>query len=425
MQAELEARLLPLGERYVMTDILREIITRNRGGQPIAIPSVCSAHPDVLRASMRMAQRLGRHIVIEATSNQVNQDGGYTGMRAADFVTYVYELADQASADRDSIIFGGDHLGTQVWRNQSSERAMAKAETLVRDYVAAGFGKIHLDCSEGCLGEPAQLDDTQTAERSAILARACAKVSDEVLFVVGTEVPPPGGARPDDGHIPPTDAKAARATLDAHDQTFGALAAQIGGLVVQPGVEFGPADVHHLPIDRDPKFLAALADRSGVCLEAHSTDYQNAAVFPRLATLGFAFQKVGPALTFAYREALYGLDKLRTPKGGLQSAMEDVMMKDPTYWQSHYKGESAKLYHLRHFGLADRIRYYWPKAGAQAAVTELIADFASPIPDATLQTVFSPAVLDRADALEGSQIARLIDAQIETALAPYFFGDDI
>jgi len=408
-----------------MSDVLREIISRNRSGEAIAIPSVCSAHPDVLRASLRMAQRLDRHIVIEATSNQVNQDGGYTGMRAADFVTYVHDLADGVGADRDSIIFGGDHLGTQVWRGKSAEEAMDKAETLVRDYVAAGFGKIHLDCSEGCLGEPAQLNDAQTAERSARLARVCADVSDDLLFVVGTEVPPPGGARPEDGDIPPTDAEDARATLDAHDVTFVDLAPQIGGLVVQPGVEFGPSEIHHLPLDRDPHFLASLADRSGVCLEAHSTDYQNPDVFPRLAELGFAFQKVGPALTFAYREALYALDSLRTPQGGLHAAMEAVMTHDPTHWKSHYKGDSETLSQLRHFSLADRIRYYWPTTDARAAVQALVADFDATIPDAVLRAAFPKSVLDRAEALQGPQVARLVDAQIEAALAPYFFGDDL
>ena len=69
-----------------MTDILRDIIARNRGGAAVAIPSVCSAHPDVLRASLRLAQARDRAVVIEATSNQVNQDGGYTGMTPAAFI---------------------------------------------------------------------------------------------------------------------------------------------------------------------------------------------------------------------------------------------------------------------------------------------------------------------------------------------------
>lgn len=407
-----------------MGDVLREIIKRNRAGEAIAIPSVCSAQPDVLRASLRLAQARERQVVIEATSNQVNQDGGYTGMTPHDFIAFVHQIADEAAVDRGLIIFGGDHLGPQAWRSKHAEFAMHKAEVMLRDYVAAGFGKIHLDCSEGCAGEPAQLADSQTAERSAALARVCTDVAEDLLFVVGTEVPPPGGARADeDGDIPPTDPNAARATLDAHDAAFGDMAPLIGGLVVQPGVEFSPTAVHHMPLDRDPKLIDSIADRPGVCLEAHSTDYQDPDVFPRLAKLGFAFQKVGPALTFAYREALYGLDQLANPKGALQSTMEEVMLDDPSRWQGHYSGTEEELYQQRHFGLADRIRYYWPTPKAQAAVNSLLSSFDTPVSDGTLQTVFDADVLDRAESGSGDQTTRLIDAHIALALEPYFFED--
>ena len=150
-----------------MSEVLRDIIRRNRAGERVAIPSVCSAHPDVLRACLAMAARLDRHIVIEATSNQVNQDGGYTGMTPADFINFVNDLADKSGVARERVIFGGDHLGPQAWRAMDADAAMAKADAMVRDYVAAGFSKIHLDCSEGCAGEPAQLDDDVTAARSA------------------------------------------------------------------------------------------------------------------------------------------------------------------------------------------------------------------------------------------------------------------
>ncbi len=404
-----------------MTDALRDIIARNRAGDRVAIPSVCSAQPDVLRASLAMAQRLDKQIVIEATSNQVNQDGGYTGMTPADFIRFVHDLADDAGADRDRIIFGGDHLGPQAWRHMDVQTAMAKAEVMVRDYVAAGFGKIHLDCSEGCAGEPAQLTDEITAERSARLAALCCATGDDLLFVVGTEVPPPGGARmDDDGDIAPTHPAAARATLAAHDAAFGDMAPLIGGLVVQPGVEFSPTAVHPMPLDRDPHLLDALADHPHICLEAHSTDYQDPSVFVRLADLGFAFQKVGPALTFAYRHALYALDQLRDPKGALQAVMETVMVADPSYWQGHYAGDADDLYQQRHFGLADRIRYYWPQPAAHTAVAYLKNALATTIPDAALTKVFNADVLNRAEALHGTQVQRLIDAQIEIALQPYF-----
>ena len=110
-----------------MPDILRDIIKANRAGETVAIPSVCSAHPDVLRASLSLAQALDRPVVIEATSNQVNQDGGYTGMTPPDFIGFVNAIADQGGIARDRIIFGGDHLGPQAWRAMDVGTALAKA----------------------------------------------------------------------------------------------------------------------------------------------------------------------------------------------------------------------------------------------------------------------------------------------------------
>jgi D-tagatose-1,6-bisphosphate aldolase subunit GatZ/KbaZ len=406
-----------------MTDILGDVIARNRAGDRAAIPSVCSAHPGVIRASLLLAERLDRAVVIEATSNQVNQDGGYTGMRPVDFISFVNGLADDTGTDRARIVFGGDHLGPQAWRKLPADQAMAKAQVMVADYVAAGFTKIHLDCSEGCAGEAAQLPDAVTVPRAAALARTAGP---DVMFVVGTEVPPPGGARADDhGDIPPTTPAAARATLDAHVAAFHDLG-RIGGLVVQPGVEFTPMTVHHLPLGRDPGLLSAIRHHDGICLEAHSTDYQRDAVFPQLAELGFAFQKVGPALTFSWRQAVYALDQLRGLAGWgapiVQPVMDRLMLADPGQWQGHYHGSDAERYVMRHFGLADRIRYYWPQLDARAAVAALMADLAGRnLPDPLLWQVYSPAVLDRAEAMAGPRAEALIAAQVQEALAPYFF----
>jgi D-tagatose-bisphosphate aldolase class II non-catalytic subunit len=418
-----------------MTDVLRRIIERNRAGEAIAIPSVCTAHPEALEASLTLAERLDQPVVIEATSNQVNQDGGYTGLRPADFIRFVSDIATRAGVAQSRILFGGDHLGPQTWRKHPAEHAMEKAHRMVADYAAAGFTKIHLDCSEGCAGEPAQLPDETTAARSAALAATALKSAlnpKSLMFVIGTEVPPPGGARTDDhGDIPPTTPQSAAATLAAHADAFRAAGLdldQIGGLVVQPGVEFSPMEVHHMPLSRDPGLLAALRDWPGLCLEAHSTDYQAPSVYPRLAELGFAFQKVGPALTFAWREALYALDTLRLQSGwapgpSLVDEMEAVMIADPGYWQGHYRGDSAEPRVERHFGLADRIRYYWPKAKAQAAVARLFADLEGRnLPEPALLAHFRHAEIASARKAPHSLPRALAMARVQSVLRPYFFN---
>ena len=55
--------------------------------------SVCSAHPLVLRTALRSAREAGTPVLVESTVNQVNPDGGYTGMRPADFQRFLEELA--------------------------------------------------------------------------------------------------------------------------------------------------------------------------------------------------------------------------------------------------------------------------------------------------------------------------------------------
>ena len=102
-----------------------------------------------------------RLVLFEATCNQVNQDGGYTGMTPADFVNFVRGIAQRVGFDAARIVLGGDHLGPNPWTASRADAAMAKAEVMVAAYVAAGFRKIHLDCSMSCAGDPTPLPEAE------------------------------------------------------------------------------------------------------------------------------------------------------------------------------------------------------------------------------------------------------------------------
>jgi D-tagatose-bisphosphate aldolase class II non-catalytic subunit len=422
-----------------MTDPLRDIITRNRGGETVAIASICSAHPDVLHAAMLLSEECDQPLLIEATSNQVNQDGGYTGMTPANFIGFVHDLAAQTQTDPARILFGGDHLGPQAWKAQSSEEAMENARAMVAQYVEAGFTKVHLDCSEGCAGEPTQLDDQLVATRAADLARVCERHAPDpsaISYVIGTEVPVPGGARPHDDHgVKPTTPRDAIATIDAHLDVFGALPDLAGakdrivGLVVQPGVEFAALSVDHLPAGQNPDLRAVLDNYPHLAFEAHSTDYQHAGAYPRLADMGFAIQKVGPALTFAYRQAVYGLDVLATILGasgaGLRDALEAEMLASPAHWQGHYQGDADQLRLQRHFAYSDRVRYYWGRSMVRQSLHALLDGLADrALPDPLLEQVFARDILDRTERLSPSmpKTQALVLANIQTALVPYYFS---
>jgi D-tagatose-1,6-bisphosphate aldolase subunit GatZ/KbaZ len=150
-----------------------DLIARHKAGVACGICSVCSAHPLVIEAAFVHALRHGTPFaLIEATSNQVNQFGGYTGMTPAAFRDYVFAIADRLGLQRSRVLLGGDHLGPNTWTRLDSEPAMAKAEQMVVDYVRAGFRKIHLDCSMSCADDPVALSEAVIAGRAARLCAA-------------------------------------------------------------------------------------------------------------------------------------------------------------------------------------------------------------------------------------------------------------
>lgn len=366
---------------------LNELAVLKKEGRPKGITSVCSAHPVVLRAALRHGHENESTVLIEATCNQVNHSGGYTGMTPADFAALVQRLAQEEGCPDRLIVLGGDHLGPNPWRDRPAEEAMAQAEAMVAAYVSAGFRKIHLDASMGCLGEPAALDDETTARRAARLAavaEASAKQAGGAMpvYVIGTEVPPPGGADHTLTAIEPTAASAARQTIDVHRQVFQAAGlseafARAIGLVVQPGVEFGNRNVIRYDRSKVAALTAVLNDEPQFVFEAHSTDYQGTAPLAALVEDGFPILKVGPELTFVLREALYALDLIATDlvagygERPLHVAMEALMQAQPDHWRRHYHGTENEQRLLRHYSLSDRIRYYWASPEAQAAVARL------------------------------------------------------
>ncbi|EEU5114582.1 class II D-tagatose-bisphosphate aldolase, non-catalytic subunit [Escherichia coli] len=160
---------------------LTEMVRQHKAGKTNGIYAVCSAHPLVLEAAIRYTSANQTPLLIEATSNQVDQFGGYTGMTPADFRGFVCQLADSLNFPQDALILGGDHLGPNRWQNLPAAQAMANADDLIKSYVAAGFKKIHLDCSMSCQDDPIPLTDDIVAERAARLARGYS-YSDRVRY---------------------------------------------------------------------------------------------------------------------------------------------------------------------------------------------------------------------------------------------------
>jgi D-tagatose 6-phosphate 4-epimerase len=388
--------------------LVSERLTDGRAG----VTSICTAHPLVIEAALLLALRTDRRVLIEATCNQVNQEGGYTGMTPADFREFVEGIAARVGLDPSRVILGGDHLGPNPWKHLAADEAMQRAKVMIDGYARAGFTKLHLDTSMGCAGEPAALADQVTAERAAALAKvaeAAVGNGPAPIYIIGTEVPVPGGAQHALDALEVTKPEAALRTVEVHEKAFRdagletAFARAIGA-VVQPGVEFASTEVIPYKPEKAVQLANALAGLPGFVFEAHSTDYQPAASLDALVRDGFAILKVGPWLTFALREALYGLDCIAwvlnpaAAESSLPATMEALMLKEPNNWRKYYQGDADELRLQRHFSFSDRIRYYWPHSEAQAAVDRLFAKLGNkPIPEPLISQYLgklSPVVVD-------------------------------
>ena len=380
------------------TDVLLEMVASNRAGARAGLYSICSAERFVLEAAMAQATADHTLLCIESTCNQVNQFGGYTGMTPAAFRAFVAQVAGETGFDPAHVIFGGDHLGPHVWRAEPAAQAMAKARDLVRDCVVAGYTKIHLDASMrlgGDQGAPASPpDDTLVAQRTAELAAVAETAwgglpagSPPPLYVVGTEVPVPGGETAGAGAPAVTTPQRAARTLELTGAAFSARGLEaawerVVALVVQPGVEFGSESVCAYDHDRASALVAWLERQRPLLFEAHSTDYQSAAALARLVSDHFAVLKVGPALTHAFCQAVLELEREeRELLGGsgsglsrLSETLERAMTDDPGHWRPYAADDSPGQRDLAAFGYSDRVRYYWARPEVREALARLLAN---------------------------------------------------
>jgi D-tagatose-bisphosphate aldolase class II non-catalytic subunit len=405
--------------------ILAELASARAAGRPFGITSVCSAHPLVIEAALLQAKEDGSTALIEATCNQVNQHGGYTGMTPADFRDFVHAIARDLDVPADRIILGGDHLGPNPWKALPAETAMAEAEAMVEAFVLAGFLKLHLDTSMGCAGEPAALADQLTAERAARLAavaeRAAAKAGTRPYYIIGTEVPTPGGALEAVPETVVTAPEAPLATYGIHKHIFmseglSRVLDRVVALVVQPGVEHGNESVMRYESEAAAALTASLHGLPGLVFEAHATDYQTPAALAALVRDGFPILKVGPALTFALRECFYALDGIAAvlapeidPEAEpLPATMERLMLLNPEPWRTHYHGDSATLRVLRQYSYSDRIRYFWPEPEAMTAVDRLFRRLEGVIIPPPLVSQFLPRFYERVTTGALPAVARVL-----------------
>lgn len=401
-------------DRYM--GILKDIIKARQQGKKAGIPSYCTANPVTIESVMRAYLNNDRPLLIESTANQVDQFGGYTGMQPADFVNMIHELADKTGFDRSRIVLGGDHLGPLTFKDRPEEEAMQLAVDLVKAYCQAGYKKIHLDTSMRLQSDDPQaaLPVETVAKRGARLFAACLDTlkaegvprEEWPEFVIGSEVPVPGGAA-EALEIDVTSPADYEKTVELYKKAFSEAGLiddfdLIAAVVVQPGVEYGDHDVAVYDRDAAKDLMAALKKDPELMFEGHSTDYQPLSALSQMVEDGVGILKVGPMITNAYREGLYALAEIEkwlvpeAKRSNLIAVIERVMTEDPKYWQAYYKGDETALHIARHFSLSDRIRYYLPYPQIDQAIKKMIGNFENLQIPAPLLSQYAPCALGAA-----------------------------
>jgi len=430
---------------------LKKIVVSQHKGNPEGMYSVCSYNRYVIEATLLQAMEDGSPILIESTCNQVNQFGGYTGMKPVNFRDFIFSIAGSMQFPPERIIYGGDHLGPYPFCDEPVESAMTKAKEMVRQYVQAGAIKIHLDTSMRCADDlgtkDTPLDKEVIAERCALLCRIaednCAVMSrngmstQEPLYVIGTEVPTPGGSDEVEEGLKITKVEDLEETIALTKESFyrnklqGAWERVIA-VVVQPGVEHGDHTIIEYDRQKVKELTDALKKHPGIVFEGHATDYQTANGLRAMVEDGIAFLKVGPSLTFAAREALFLLSYIEEELSSFNIGMkrsrfiyslEQAMLKNPVHWRKHYTGSERELFFARKYSLFDRARYYLGDEDVVEALKTLIENLRSVDLPLSLISQFFPGQYGkiRREELEKDPEA-LIRDRIRGVLADYSFA---
>lgn len=380
---------------------IQQIISNYKNGRHDGIVSVCCSNKFVIEAAMDKLRDKDIALLVEATANQVDQFGGYTGMKPSEYRRFILELCKKNNFPEDRVILGGDHLGPLTWRDIDPEQAMENAKELIRQYVMAGFTKIHIDTSMKIKGdsENSNFGDEIIADRAGILCSVAESAYKELLkenkdaihpiYVIGSEVPIPGGAEGEEGEeegISVTKVENFKTTIETFKEAFKRHNVKsafdyVVAVVVQPGVEFSSETVCEYDREKAKKLSEAIKEYDSILFEAHSTDYQTKYALREMVEDGFVILKVGPELTFGFREGAFALncieeellqynDKFELSR--FREILDFEMVKDSRQWEKHYVGSGRKVKLERKYSLSDRCRYYMPNEEVDFALNKML-----------------------------------------------------
>ena len=429
---------------------LKKIVELQKQGKSVGIYSVCSANGYVIEAALKRGLSDGSCVLIESTANQCDQNGGYTGMKPADFKKFVLDIADRNGFDRNRVFLGGDHLGPLTFAGKDEPEAMADAEELIRHYVGAGFTKIHIDTSMKVNSDAPdiRLSDEIIAGRGARLAQVAEDTYRQVLekdpdavppvYIIGSEVPIPGGAvGSEDNGVQVTKVEDFKNTVAAFEKAFRDAGLgqdvwdRVIGVVVQPGVEEKDSGCTEYDREKAKDLMASIKEFPGLVFEGHSTDYQTKIKLRELVEDGVGILKVGPGLTFAMREAMFALENIEkellfgtnTEPSKFAETLDAEMLKNDRSWRKHYQGTELELRLKRKYSFSDRCRYYMPVPEVEKAAERLLSNLRTTGIPLNLLSQFMPIQYTKVrEGLLENEPEALIEDRITNTIDEYLYA---
>ena len=429
---------------------LKRIVELQKQGKNVGIYSVCSANGYVIEAALKRGLSDNSCVLIESTANQCDQNGGYTGMKPADFKKYVLDIAEKNGFDQNRIFLGGDHLGPLTFAYKDEPEAMADAEELIRHYVSAGFTKIHIDTSMKVNSDDpdVRLSDEIIAGRGARLAQVAENTYRQLaekdpdaippVYIIGSEVPIPGGAvGSEDNGVQVTKVEDFKNTVAAFKNAFQNAGLgqdvwdRVIAVVVQPGVEEKDSGCTEYDREKAKDLMASIKEFPGLVFEGHSTDYQTKIKLRELVEDGVGILKVGPGLTFAMREAMFALENIEkellfgtnTEPSKFAETLDAEMLKNDKNWKKHYQGTELELRLKRRYSFSDRCRYYMPVPEVEKAADRLLSNLRTTGIPLNLLSQFMPIQYTkvREGLLENDPVA-LIEDRITNTIDEYLYA---
>ena len=326
-----------------------------------ALPSFCTSNTDVIKSILFFCHIKKLPCLIECTSNQVNQYGGYTNKTPQNFMKEISNIRKEINFDKKKLFLGGDHLGPLPWKKQNKAAAIKKSISLINDFLKQNFCKIHIDTSIKCKNDKYINSDIIFYRTNQILNNESIKKKIRNKFlVIGTEVPLSGSG--DSKKIIKTNIKQIKAEVLKFRKILKKLKLKnnLFGLVIEPGMKYMHSSI------KKPNFTnfskkKHISKKNNFVYEAHSTDYQSKTILKQLVKNNFKFLKVGPELTYNYSRALFFMENVeikffKIKNSNFKKTIFSTMLKNKKYWDGYYEKKKFKLFLNSKL---DRMRYYF------------------------------------------------------------------